>query len=102
MHTCTKENDAEGLEDCNRRFHELLRKAAGSRYLENLLSQLSEIDRSARRKSTHRSSEEREQVTEEHEEVAEAILAHDGALADMLMNHHIREGYERLKSGKKD
>ena len=95
---CTERDDAAGVAEQNDNLHRLLREAAGSLYLSNLLQQLGEIDASIRDRSVYRSREERERVCGEHLAIAAAVLSHDREKADALMNRHIREGYRRLNN----
>lgn len=90
--------DRERMYAHNRRFHQLIRKAAHNRYLEKFISGLEDIVAADRRGSSLVHPARRQAVIVEHKALAEAIHDRDPAAAEQVAGAHIRgAGEARLK-----
>jgi DNA-binding GntR family transcriptional regulator len=88
MRKAGAENRFGDLSAMNLEFHRFVREAAANRYLERSLSQISQAVRRFRH-TTYELPGRTEDSLREHEEIAAAIHARDGKLAEKLSMKHI-------------
>lgn len=89
----------EQLAELDNRFHEILYEACNSKILEHQLRDFHEYVLRVRKK-TLSNVNRGPKSNEEHEQIMEAIKAHDADRAEKLANMHIINAYENMvKSG---
>jgi DNA-binding GntR family transcriptional regulator len=90
------EPDRELFVTSNRRFHEIITKAAGSRRLTQMIGRLTEQPLIAQT-ATSFSHAGIKRSNQQHGELIEAFRARDGAWAEAVMKSHILAGYQAYK-----
>ncbi|WGX96016.1 GntR family transcriptional regulator [Nocardioides sp. L-11A] len=97
-HRCADSGDESGLSDANRLFHTALAGLSDNQLLSDLLGTLELRAQWMLRSALH---EDPRQGIAEHEEILEAVLAHDTARAKRLMRAHLvrtRREFHHLSS----
>ncbi len=85
----------EQLAELDNRFHEILYEACDSKILEHQLKDFHQYVMRVRRK-TLSNKNRGPKSNEEHEQILEAIKAHDADLAERLANEHMINAYENM------
>lgn len=80
----------------NRRFHEIITEAAGSRRLSQMIARLTEQPLIARTATLY-SHSDIQRSNHQHGELIEAFRVRDGAWARAVMKSHILAGYQTYK-----
>lgn len=97
MEFYTVKKDIDKIFELNTRFHEVIYKAACSRYLEHVLSDFQQFIKSTRKRSLETEGRAEEALTE-HYAVLEAFLARDAEAAIKALVNHIE--HSKKNAGK--
>ena len=90
------EPDRDLFVNSNRRFHEIITEAAGSRRLTQMIARLVEQPLIARTAKSYTRSD-LQRSNHQHGELIAAFRAHDGAWAQAVMKAHILAAYQAYK-----
>lgn len=90
------EPDRDLFVDSNRRFHEIITEAAGSRRLTQMIARLTEQPLIAHTATSY-SHGDIQRSNRQHDELISAFRAGDGAWAEAVMKSHILAGYQAYK-----
>lgn len=95
----TAKGAADSIRNLDSEFHRLIFSYCGSRTLETLLLELHRKVKLVRRVSVENPARAKEAVSE-HRAILEALLAHDGELAELLTARHIQNAKKNIEKNK--